>query len=234
MNFGNPEPTELGVLAPDAASVAASGVSSESSMELVVLLPPAPHSSPLPPVAEENLDNIVLPIHLHRDLAESLVEVASPSPPRFASRTIKYVYSRRPKIQPLVASALDTSPVHANHNRRATAKKCKTPLSDLALRRSLRLRLKSMGFKRCAQSSEASPSLPAQSSIRDFIKISRFVSILPTLSVPQIQHSATHLCGLTVAKVSSDFLLSSGSEEHNHDHEVGATSGAADASSRLP
>ncbi|KAG8080677.1 hypothetical protein GUJ93_ZPchr0007g6215 [Zizania palustris] len=93
------------------------------------------------------------------------------------------------------------------------ARKDKTSLSDKELRRSLRLKIKSLGFKKTASSAKAGPSLQAFPAIEDFINISRSNSTLPSLSIQQIQHFACFLCGIPASKVTPAFLLASDSDD---------------------
>ncbi|KAG8084621.1 hypothetical protein GUJ93_ZPchr0010g8758 [Zizania palustris] len=157
----------------DADSVAASGISSESSMEVVLAMPPIPPSPPPPPPAEDaGLINLILPIHLPAGQAAH-PDVASIMPPPQRDRPpIKLVYSRRPKALVATVPAPVISLAQLAFDTMGSARKNKTPLSDKELRRSLRLKIKSLGFKKNPSSAKAGPSLQAFPAIEDFINIS--------------------------------------------------------------
>ncbi|KAG8096680.1 hypothetical protein GUJ93_ZPchr0013g34339 [Zizania palustris] len=156
----------------EAASAAASGVSSESSMEVLLAMPPIPPSPPSPlPTEGAGINDIILPIHLPVRHASPPEAAEVMLPPQRERLPIKFVYSRRPKILATVEPVLAHSPAQAVQGIKSSVRKSKAPLSDKELRRSLRLKIKSLGFKR-RPSSEAGSSLPTQPSIEDFINIS--------------------------------------------------------------
>ncbi|KAG8083310.1 hypothetical protein GUJ93_ZPchr0015g6963 [Zizania palustris] len=145
MHFAHIEILEPDAPPMDVASVAASGVSSESSMEAFVEI--------------------------------SLARIPPSNCPRL--RPIRFVYSRRSKAPSTFLPPLDPSPGQEETGRRTPVRSSKAPLFDKELRRSLRLKIKNLGFKRRSYSDEAGSSLPPQPSINDFIQISRSASVLP-------------------------------------------------------
>ncbi|KAG8059515.1 hypothetical protein GUJ93_ZPchr0002g26500 [Zizania palustris] len=82
-------------------SVAASGISSESSMEVVLAIPPpSPPSPPPPPSVDAGQANLILPIHL------PAAQAPQHDPPQLLRPPIRLVYSRRPKASGPPVSAL--------------------------------------------------------------------------------------------------------------------------------
>ncbi|KAG8069746.1 hypothetical protein GUJ93_ZPchr0006g45237 [Zizania palustris] len=93
--------------------------------------------------------------------------------------------------------------------------------SALGLRRSARLRNKQRGFrvsfsrKQCPNSSvqgpptanPTSPELPTNTTVEDFAQASMAGMAHAPLSIEQIQHCATHYCGLLAAQVTTNELL---------------------------
>ncbi|KAG8061409.1 hypothetical protein GUJ93_ZPchr0003g18183 [Zizania palustris] len=137
-------------------------------------MPPIPPTPPSPPPSEDvGLNNIILPIHLPAGHA-SHPDVANVQPtPQRECLPIKLVYSRRPKAPVAVEPAPINPLAQLASGTKGSVRKSKTPLSDKELRRSLRLKIKSLGFKNRPSSSKAGPSLQNYPSIKDFIKISR-------------------------------------------------------------
>ncbi|KAG8080916.1 hypothetical protein GUJ93_ZPchr0007g3834 [Zizania palustris] len=221
MNFANFDLPKPEVEAVDAAS-AASGISSESSMDLVEVLPVPSPRPPIPPIQVDTdiapLDNIVLPILKLRSPCHrpnELTDLSGLSTPR------------RPKAQMPAQPASLSLPREAPQANPSPTHKASTPLSDRGLRRSLRLKIKSMGFKRRTSSAEASKSIPDLPTITDFISISRSASVYPALTIPQIQHSDTFLCGIHASMVTDSALILSDSDDPARASASGAPAGVS-------
>ncbi|KAG8059440.1 hypothetical protein GUJ93_ZPchr0002g23339 [Zizania palustris] len=155
-------------------SEAASGISSDSSMEVVLAVPPSPQPPPPAPMFDAGHVNLILPIHLPAAQDPPQAHDPPQAPPLPLRPPIKLVYSRRPKAAGPSASAPvvlppQSTPVATGVHRKD---KVKTPLSDKDLRRSLRLKIKSLGFKRNIHPNKAGPSIQDFPAIEDFINIS--------------------------------------------------------------
>ncbi|KAG8058364.1 hypothetical protein GUJ93_ZPchr0002g25305 [Zizania palustris] len=218
------EPPEVGDLAgaEPQNSAAVSGVSSASSQARFVELPVQPpeplliqeeQQSPPPQdgtatqaiVANQPPLPLVPPANQAIDANQPPLPLAPPAQWTRADRPIKFVYARRRPRQHNQERTSSPSPTPLNRQPSAL-----TPLSDKGLRRSLRLRLKSRGFK----SSCKGLVLSEHPSVKEFIDISRSDTPCPTLSISQIQFSAINLCGIEESKVSNAILSSSDSEDH--------------------
>ncbi|KAG8043161.1 hypothetical protein GUJ93_ZPchr0203g2858 [Zizania palustris] len=127
---------------------------------------PPPQSPPLAPAEDAGQVNLILPIHI------PAAQDPPQAPPQPLRPPIRLVYSRRPKAAGPSASAPVVLPSQPTPAVTDASRKDKTPLSDKDLRRSLRLKIKSLGFKRNLHSAKAGPSIQDFPAIEDFINIS--------------------------------------------------------------
>ncbi|KAG8050533.1 hypothetical protein GUJ93_ZPchr0009g2243 [Zizania palustris] len=176
------EPPEVGDLAgaEPQNSAAVSGVSSASSLARFVELPVQP-PQPLPIQEEQQspppqdgtatqaiVTNqppfpLVPSANQATDVSQPPIPLAPPAQWTRADKPIKFVYARRRPRQHTQERTSSPSPTSPNRQPSAL-----TPLSDKGLRRSLRLRLKSRGFK----SSRKGLVLSEHPSVKEFIDIS--------------------------------------------------------------
>ncbi|KAG8059972.1 hypothetical protein GUJ93_ZPchr0002g25200 [Zizania palustris] len=127
---------------------------------------PPPQSPPPAPMEDVGQVNLILPIHL------PAAQDPPQAPPQPLRPPIRLVYSRRPKAAGPSTSAPVVLPSQPTPVATGVPRKDKTPFSDKDLRRSLRLKIKSLGFKRNIHSAKAGPSIQDFPAIEDFINIS--------------------------------------------------------------